>query len=135
MSNFNTRRGEVNRPRNLSLTLPLFGGDTDKNGRKFDRSTLLDILAEFDFSKISIPVYTYKGLAFGENKKGTFIVGYIRQFNIEDESLHVIIYNYNAEIIKSFEDIVVYPRMIIDEKTGEVKTILALDIAPKQFFE
>ena len=123
------------RPRNVTMKIELIGRGTDKSGREFDRSSLLTILSDFDFSKISIPAYTYRNLIYGEDKKGTIAIGYIRQFNPEDETFSVLVYNASVEAVKSFEDVVVYPRMIIDEETGEVKTILSLDIGPCKFFE
>lgn len=132
MSNYNNK--ENNHSHSITKRIKLMDLTVDRNGRSFNRESLTNILDGFDFTKISVPVFVYKELVFGDGKKGTLIVGHIKKYIAETETFELIIYSNSINTVNSFEDAVVFPRVFIDKETNDVKTILGFDIAPVSFF-
>lgn len=121
------------RPHNVTKTVALFP-EAKTPKYEYDKQSLLDILSDIKFDKISIPLYTYKNLIFDGGIKGTIAVGYIKDFNPETEEFTVVIFGKNAESVCTFEDPVIYPRVYIDNETEDVKSIIGLDICPSSFY-
>lgn len=97
--------------------------------REFDRGTLLDILNNVPFDKISIPVHLDKTLINGANSKGYANVGYVTGYDSEEEKFTTVIYNNYAGAVDAVGESVIYVRAIVD-KSGVVRNIIALDIEP-----
>lgn len=117
------------RPKNVTMTVGLF--ELAKTTKvEYDRDTLLDILEVLPFDKVSIPVYTYKNLMFDKNSKGTMVVGYIKSYDAKEETFDVVIYGNYVETIGDFSDAIIFPRVFINEETGEVRSIIGLDVCP-----
>lgn len=123
-----------NERRSTIVTLKLFDGEKDRNGRELNRESMLDIITGVDFSKISIPVFVYKELVTEPGRRGTIIVGHIMGFDPKMEAFDVVVYSNSIPIVEGFEDPIICPRMFIDNETGTVKTILGFDAAPKTYF-
>ena len=127
--NISRRDQKYERPSNASMEIELF--ELNKTVRsEYDKATLIEILANVQFDKISIPVYAYKDQILGEDKKGTMIVGFVNSFEPEEELFNITIYGNYVEKISKFVDAIIFARLVSDNETGEVKTILGLDICP-----
>lgn len=123
-----TRKND--RPRNSTFTVKLTDYFKTVKDIEYSKDQLLEILTSVPFSKISIPVYTFKSLVFANDSKGTMVVGFIKSFDIEKEVFEVVIYGNYVECVSKFENVVINPRVFINEETGDVKNIIALDIVP-----
>lgn len=116
-----------NRPERIVREFYLNAGNST-GSREYDRDTLLQILNEVPFNKISIPVNLHKYYTTGDAEaKGYLNVGYVIGYNAEEEKFSVVIKNNFAETVDGMTDTIIFARASVN-KDGEVKNIIALDI-------
>ena len=126
---FKPREQKNERPSNATMEVELF--ELNRTTRsEYDKASLIEILANVQFDKISIPVYAYKDLILGDDKKGTMIVGFVNSFDPQEELFNITIFGNYVEKVSKFEDAIIFARLVSDNETGEVKTILGLDVCP-----
>ena len=132
IDNNNSNKRSFNPIKGEFMEFPLFDiGKTVKDD--YDVNGLIDLLASVPFDKISVPLYTYKDLIFGEGKKGTTVVGYIKSFDVDNLSFSVYVNGKNLKVIKEFDDAVVFPRVRV--RDGEANMVIGLDVCPYSKYE
>jgi hypothetical protein len=120
---------------NVQMKIKLAGADICKtvNGSDYNRDSLTAILSENLFTKISIPLYSYRDLIVEEGKPGNVIVGFVSGYDKEKEEFTVTVYESSAAKVTDFKDAVIYPRVTINYETLDVKMIIGLDICPAAY--
>lgn len=132
MNRNNNNNRQNNRPKNLNMDVVLFELSRTAK-RDYDRDSLLELLEEIPFNKISIPVYANKNLVYNKDAKGIIPVGYVRGYDPESEVFTVSIYGNYAETVKGFAEPVIYVNPFLNDQ-NEVTTVLNLIIGPVELW-
>ena len=132
---------KTKRPGNMTKDFKVFlKGKTFKISYKVE--ALKEILTSEVFGKIQIPVYVHNSILFGPERKGLTMVGNIRSYNDDKETMTITIFNKYVEKVNGIENPIVFPRVIgiydasanIEEVVAEDVKILGFDIASEEFY-
>lgn len=106
------------------ISMDLYTGGVSGT-RTYDVNSLIDLLEEIPFNKISVPVYCAKSYIFDQDEaKGTVMVGYIKAF--DGKRFDMCIYNKNIDKIEKMTNAIVLPKVRVRDDVAEV--ILSLEI-------
>lgn len=77
----------------------------DDNIEKEIRDDVIDTIVNTRFNKISIPVNMYRAKLSEEQDDRLYVVGYIANYNKDNNLFRVVLYNGYSEKIKGFKDL------------------------------
>lgn len=95
--------------------------------------SLLDLITELPFDKVSIPVYASKKNVFGIDRKGNIQVGFVQSFDVDTHSFKVVLFGNTAQSVLKIENAEIFARVSVGEDET-VKTIIGLDIISGNMF-
>lgn len=104
--NKNTRTPKNDRPKNIELNIPVVFGDAVNNQSYSDESAINALVHLNDqiLPYINIPLNVSRAIATGdENKKGVTSIGYMNSYNKEDNTMKVVVYSRNQEIVDTMQ--------------------------------
>ena len=126
----NKRYNNTERPKNITVDIPLCVYGQTRNNRTYEPVSLLDLMNSLQntstFEKISIPVYIDIPVPNKPNAKSSRIAGYMKSYDIENCKIKCVIMNRFINAYQSIEAPLVIPRVII--RDNKCSFIIALDI-------
>ena len=108
----------------LGLVLP-----DDISDRLADE--ILSVLQQTPFSRISIPVSTYRFYtdeSVADNDNRVITVGYVKSYDADTRTFTVVIFNANRPLISSFENPAL--EVVFSEYGGKLGVITKLNVIP-----
>lgn len=131
MENNNTTTNDYNRQL-MRATVPMYSKGRSLH-KKYDLETLLDIVRDIRFDKVTIPVNAYCNEYFDEDRRGTMNVGYIESFNEEDLTFDIVIRNKYSDRVFQYDNAIIYPKVSVS-RDGEVLKVLSFDICSYNYY-
>lgn len=121
---------QYEKPQNVIMSIPMIDIKVFK-GRNNDPDKVYDTIGEIPWELISYPVQVSRQLIFDDsNSRGTMTVGYID--GIDSDMFTVVIFGKFADKVSTFEDIVIVPKIFINQEGRAV--INSMQIGPQESF-
>lgn len=119
---------------NYKVTLLLTGG-IDGKGQEYAMESLIDIINEIPFHKISIPLTIKKSFMYDNDSKGNMNIGFITGYDEEENKISAVIFGgKNLDRIKDIvrNGAVIYPAVSLnrgeDNEEKTVRTIIGFSL-------
>ena len=140
MAQYNNKKrnnnDEKKAPKPVTICVPIVVTGVDKNGREYNADSCVDILNDLAnggvFEKLSYFATAERKLVSGkEEDRGTTNLARIAEIT-DDGNANLTFFGRNIEIASKFEEgYVLVPRVRVDRNTGDVISILSIDLVPE----